>query len=241
MTSSRTRWSSILLLAGIAWLAVVATTHTFSLWRQMPEKSGAESPTQPPSRRQLLAGAGVGSAVAIASEPAFAYEKFKDPTGEWSLVFPTGYQSSKSSGGMYQFFYRDMIEVLESIGVRIQKTKRKSLDEIGDAKTVAEKLMKEIVPEGAPTDIIKATSKIDKGGRRQDIIEYVYQWKFDDRLAQQLGRRKFQLHNKALVQIEKKKQYLVVISAEERRWKEAGGVLECVIDSFTVTGNGVSA
>ncbi|CAE7246037.1 unnamed protein product [Symbiodinium necroappetens] len=100
---------------------------------------------------------------------------------------------------------------------------------------VAEKLLKDVVPEGAPQEIISATSKKDEIGHRIDIIEYVYQWKFDDAMARQLRRKKFQLHCKAAVVVSRKKQFVLTIASEENRWPIRGDDYQIAIDTFKLT------
>lgn len=212
------------LLIGLTWFMAV---RCFSLWR--PGPSGRANTDVPSSaRRQLLGGFGV--AVAAPALPALAFETYKDPSGTWEFRYPTGLQKSESK--LYNYFVRDIIEPLESVGVRISPSTRKSLDEVGDANEVAKKLVEDTVPKGAPLEIIKAESKYDKEGRRTDIIEYAYQWKFDSQAAMQLGRKRFQLHSKALVTVDKKRQYLVLVSVEEPRWTISGDLLCTAIDTF---------
>ncbi|CAE7353983.1 hypothetical protein AK812_SmicGene25997 [Symbiodinium microadriaticum] len=100
---------------------------------------------------------------------------------------------------------------------------------------VAEKLLKDVVPEGAPQEIISATSKKDEIGHRIDIIEYAYQWKFDDAMARQLRRKKFQLHCKAAVVVSRKKQFVLTIASEENRWPIRGDDYQIAIDTFKLT------
>jgi len=192
--------------------------------------SSADREGQAARRRQLLGGLGV--VAASPALPALAFESYKDPSGIWEMKYPTGLQKSDSK--LYTYFLRDIIEPLESVGVRISDTKRKSLDEIGDAMAVGKKLMEDSVPKGAPQEILKATTQYDKEGRRQDIIEYAYQWKFSDDLAKQVGRKKFQLHCKALVMVERKKQFLVLASVEEPRWQVSGDLLGVALDTFKI-------
>jgi len=214
------------LLFGLSWFVA---GRSFSLWRPgAPSQADHEGPTA--RRRQLLGGLGV--VAASPALPALAFESYKDPSGIWEMKYPTGLQKSESK--LYTYFLRDIIEPLESVGVRISDTKRKSLDEIGDAMEVGRKLMEDSVPKGAPQEIIKATTQYDKEGRRQDIIEYAYQWKFSDELAKQVGRKKFQLHCKALVMVDRKKQFLVLASVEEPRWQVSGDLLGVALDTFKV-------
>lgn len=211
-------------ILGFTWLIV---GRSFSLWRpEQSDRMNAKSHFS--ERRQLLAG--LGAAVVTPAMPALAFEAYKDPSGTWEFKYPTGLQKSESK--LYNFFVRDLIEPLESVGVRVSPTTRKSLDEIGDANEVAKKLLEDTVPKGAPKEIIKAESKYDKEGRRTDIIEYAYQWKFDETTARAVGRQRFQLHSKALITIERKKQYLVLVSVEEPRWKNSGDLLGTAIDTF---------
>jgi len=183
-------------------------------------------------RRQLIGGMGI---VAASPElPALAFETYKDSNGLWEFKYPTGLQKSESKtyNGV---FLRDIIEPLESVGLRIIPTNRKSLDEIGDVNEVAKKLLADVVPKGAPQEVIKAESKIDREGRRQDIIEYRYQWRFDKDMAARLGRNKFQLHCKAIVMIEQKKQYLLLEAVEEPRWEMVGDMLGLALETFKLT------
>mmetsp|Transcript_7801 Transcript_7801/g.12408 ORF Transcript_7801/g.12408 Transcript_7801/m.12408 type:complete len:250 (+) Transcript_7801:78-827(+) len=180
-------------------------------------------------RRQLLAG--LGLAAAAPAVPAFAAESYTDINEGFEFRYPNGLQKSSSPG--YDVFLRDILEPLEFIGVKVTETKRNNLDEVGTPQEVAEKLLKDLVPEGAPKEIISAKSRDDKYGfGRQDIIEFAYQWKFDEGMARQLGRKRFQVHMKALVSINRGKQFLVVIGSEENRWDLRGTDYNSAIDTF---------
>ncbi|CAE7528095.1 unnamed protein product [Symbiodinium natans] len=100
---------------------------------------------------------------------------------------------------------------------------------------VAEKLLKDVVPEGAPQEIISVSSKQDELGHRVDYVEYAYQWKFDDAMARQLRRKKFQLHCKAAVVVARKKQFVLTIASEENRWPVRGDDYKIAIDTFKLT------
>mmetsp|Transcript_40638 Transcript_40638/g.81894 ORF Transcript_40638/g.81894 Transcript_40638/m.81894 type:complete len:248 (-) Transcript_40638:85-828(-) len=223
--SARVRLPAFVLLIGTSWVAAGHYFRAFALGRLPAAEGDATNQLQ---RRSVLGGLGI--AAAAPSLPALAFETYKDLQNGVSFTYPTGLQ--KSDNKVYKFFVRDVIEPLESIGVKVIPTTRKGLDEIGDASEVAKKLVEDSIPPGAPKEIIKAESKVDKGGRRYDVIEYAYQWKFDPEMAQQVGRKRFQLHNKALVTIDKKKQYLVVVSTEEQRWATQGDLLSLAVDTF---------
>lgn len=180
------------------------------------------------SRRSLLVGTGLTAA--LPAMPALADELYRDNLQGYSFKYPNGLQ--KSNNKVFSVFLRDIIEPLESLGVKVTPTKRKSLDEIGDAQAVAKKLVADTIPTGAPSEVIKATTKTDAQGRRYDIVEFRYQWFFDEETAQQLRRDRFQLHQKALIQIDKKKQYLLLISIEENRWDIKSDQMSEAIDTW---------
>jgi hypothetical protein len=209
-------------LIGLAWAGVSCST-AFSAFRKP-----AGEPAKGLERRQLISG--LGLAAALPATPAMAYETYKDSNLGFEFKYPTGLQ--KYDSDKYNYFLRDIIEPLESIGVKVQDTNRKSLDEVGDAMTVAQKLLEDTTPAKAPREIISAVSKKDGQGRRFDVIEYRYQWKFDKGLAQQLGRTRYQLHNKALVYIVRKKQYTVLATCEEDRYPVQGDQLGLGVDTF---------
>mmetsp|Transcript_64907 Transcript_64907/g.125259 ORF Transcript_64907/g.125259 Transcript_64907/m.125259 type:complete len:196 (-) Transcript_64907:86-673(-) len=149
-------------------------------------------------------------------------------------VFNSGTQTaSRSQTTRFSMcFFRDIVEPLESLGLKVTPTKRKSLEEIGDAMAVGKKLVADTIPTGAPNEIITAKSKEDALGRRYDIIEFRYQWYFEEELARQLGRQRFQLHQKALIQIYNKKQYLLLVSIEEPRWEIKSDQMLQAIDTW---------
>jgi len=223
---AQARLLAFALIVGALCLGAGHYARGFALWRQPVAGEGEAAAV--PQRRAVLGGLGI--AAAAPALPALAFESYRDLRNGISFTYPTGLQ--KSDNKAYDFFVRDVIEPLESIGVKVTPTSRKSLEEIGDAMAVGQKLLDDTVPPKAPKEIIKAETKYDKNGRRFDVIEYVYQWKFDPELAQQLGRTRFQLHSKALVTIEKKKQVLVLASAEEPRWPVQGDQLGLAIDTF---------
>lgn len=228
---------AVVVLVGTAWVAATSVwnlrTLDFSLWTpaaSTPEAAGQAAD----QRRRTLIG---GLAIAVAAPlPAFAYETYKDSNLGFEFKYPTGLQKTESSA--YNLFLRDIIEPLESVGVKVTDTKRKSLDEIGDPETVAKLLMEDSIPKGAPRELIKVKSKTDGNGRRVDIVEYAYQWKFDPEMAKKVGKKRFQLHQKALITIDRKRQYVVFVGAEEERWLTSGeGDLASAIDTFTLTFN----
>ena len=55
--------------------------------------------------------------------------RYGDQNVGYEFKFPTGPQKSTNKG--YDVFLRDIIEPLEFIGLKITKTDRKSLDEVG--------------------------------------------------------------------------------------------------------------
>jgi len=228
--AARVRLPALSLLLGLAWL-MAGGAKNFALWRS-PAGAGGASESMGATRRQLLGGSlGLVAAAVPPAGPALAFETFKDEITGYRFVYPQGYQKSQSPA--YNIFLRDVIEPLESIGVKVLDTTRKSLDEIGDAKTVGKKLLDDILPKGAPREIYSAESKQEKTtGRRYDIIEYSFQWKFDPETAKTAGKVRYQLHQKALITINKKKQFLVVIGCEENRWPVQGEVLDTVIKTF---------
>jgi len=197
-------------------LLLVGRHHTFGFVCGPHSKDGWSGvpSTALEGRRSLLVSTGL--TVALPAVPAQADEIYKDNLQGFSFRYTNGLQ--KSNNKVFTVFLRDIIEPLESLGVKVTPTKRKSLDDVGDAMVVAKKLVEDTIPTGAPSEIISAKSKTDVLGRRYDIIEFRYQWFFDEETAKQVRRDRFQLHQKALIQIDKKKQYLLLISIEENRW-----------------------
>merc|ERR1711924_495772 len=133
-----------------------------------------------------------------------------------------GLQESKNP--KYRKFYRDIIEVLDSVGVQVADSNRNSLDEVGTPEEVANKLIDLNVPKGAPFEIVQVFSKKDAMGRRRDFIEYVFQWKYSQEMQRNLGKKKFNLHNYAMITVDndQKKQYIVIATAEDKRWGIVG-------------------
>mmetsp|Transcript_50344 Transcript_50344/g.146045 ORF Transcript_50344/g.146045 Transcript_50344/m.146045 type:complete len:251 (+) Transcript_50344:68-820(+) len=225
---ARVRLPALVLAIGVC-LAGGHLACGFALWR-LPAAGEGTAAAQP---RRLAVLGGLGVAASAPALPALAYETYKDLPNGYSFTYPSGLQKSENKA--YTVFLRDVIEPLESVGVKVTPTTRKSLDEIGDAMEVAKRILADNVPSKAPQEIIKAESKLDRNGRRIDVIEYAYQWKFDDDMAQKMGRQRFQLHNKALVSIDKRKQYFVLASAEEPRWPVQGDQLGLAVDTFKFT------
>jgi len=215
---------SICALATLAWVFLGQLEYSF-----VPPM-GSQEAAPDMQRRRLLGGLGLLSATPAA--PALAYERFKDTNEGVEFTYPTGLQRSENP--KFKIFLRDVIEPLESVGLEVIDTKRTSLDDIGDAKTVAAKLLDEVVPKGAPKEIISAETKFDKfTKRRYDIIEYAFQWKFDPSVRNMMGgRARYQLHNKALITVANRRQYLVVASAEEQNWPVRGDQLTLALDTF---------
>jgi hypothetical protein len=221
-----------LLLLGIAAIAFRPFDVSLSfLWSKRADGPKHISDLQAglaSSRRGILLG--LPGVAAFQAAPAFAKESYRDDANGYEFNYPTGLQQSKNPE--YSVFFRDIIEVLDSIGVQTAETDRKDLSEIGKPEDVAAKLISVNVPKQAPREIIKVTSKTDKEGRRRDYVEYVYQWQFSKDMAQNLGRTKFQLHNYAMVCLDEKRQYIVIATAEDRRWPIIGDELKETVDKF---------
>eukprot|EP00931_Biecheleriopsis_adriatica_P118567 TRINITY_DN93939_c0_g1_i1.p1 TRINITY_DN93939_c0_g1~~TRINITY_DN93939_c0_g1_i1.p1 ORF type:complete len:239 (-),score=51.12 TRINITY_DN93939_c0_g1_i1:75-791(-) len=178
-------------------------------------------------RRQLLGGLALTSALPA---PAFAFETYEDKYKGFGLKLPTGVQKYDNKG--YDYFWRDLLEPLEFIAVKVLDSTRNDLKEVGPPEEVAKKIMGDLIPQGAPQELISATSGTNGLGGREDTIEFAYQWKFDQQMARMLGRQKFQLHAKAKVTVANKKQYLVIIASEENRWQFRGEDYKIALDSF---------
>jgi len=193
-----------------------------------PAQQLAEEPVA--GRRKMLASLGVLPALPAAS--ALALEEYTDQVLGIKFNHPLGLQKSQYKG--YNVFLRDILQPLEYIGVKVVETQRKSLDDVGKPEEVAKKLVADLVPKKAPQEIIKVESFKDLAGRRNDIVEFAYQWVFDDATAKMVGRSKFQAHCKALVTIYNEKEYRVVIASEEDRWEFRSRDYGPAIDTFTI-------
>eukprot|EP00419_Tripos_fusus_P025463 CAMPEP_0172712672 /NCGR_PEP_ID=MMETSP1074-20121228/61236_1 /TAXON_ID=2916 /ORGANISM="Ceratium fusus, Strain PA161109" /LENGTH=247 /DNA_ID=CAMNT_0013536631 /DNA_START=100 /DNA_END=843 /DNA_ORIENTATION=- len=225
----RSRMLALAVLASMT-LIFVGSHHAFGFVSGPNSKDGQTGvpSTALESRRSLLVSTGlVATAPAL---PAQADETYKDNGLGVQFRYPNGLQ--KSNNKVFNVFFRDIVEPLESLGLKVTPTKRKSLEEIGDAMAVGKKLVADTIPTGAPNEIITAKSKEDALGRRYDIIEFRYQWYFEEELARQLGRQRFQLHQKALIQIYNKKQYLLLVSIEEPRWEIKSDQMLQAIDTW---------
>ncbi|CAE7407012.1 PPL1 [Symbiodinium microadriaticum] len=108
-------------LAGLGLLGALRAGAAFASTRQAVE-GAKEVP-----RRQLLTGAGLSTA--LTATPALAFETWVDSNQGYEFKFPTGPQKSTLKG--YDVFYRDILEPLEYIGVKIVGTQRNSLDDVG--------------------------------------------------------------------------------------------------------------
>eukprot|EP00929_Paragymnodinium_shiwhaense_P036834 TRINITY_DN196_c0_g1_i2.p1 TRINITY_DN196_c0_g1~~TRINITY_DN196_c0_g1_i2.p1 ORF type:complete len:266 (+),score=89.33 TRINITY_DN196_c0_g1_i2:78-875(+) len=224
-----------LLLCGAALAWLQGGERSFALWRApanagLADAEATEESLVQTNRRAAIGG--LGAAVAAAPVlPALAYESFTDASKGYAFKYPTGLEKFDRKG--YATFLRDLIEPLEYIGVEVTDTKRKTVEEIGTDEEIAKKMLKELVPDKAPQELIKTSSKTDSSGRKFIIIEYRFQWKFDPDLATQLGRRTYQLHCKALLAVNKRKQYILSTGAEEARWEVHGeGGLDAAIQTF---------
>lgn len=165
-------------------------------------------------------------------QSALALEEYTDQVLGIKFNHPLGLQKSQYKG--YNVFLRDILQPLEYIGVKVVETQRKSLDDVGKPEEVAKKLVADLVPKKAPQEIIKVESFKDLAGRRNDIVEFAYQWVFDDATAKMVGRSKFQAHCKVLVTIYNEKEYRVVIASEEDRWEFRSRDYGPAIDTFTI-------
>eukprot|EP00929_Paragymnodinium_shiwhaense_P036833 TRINITY_DN196_c0_g1_i1.p1 TRINITY_DN196_c0_g1~~TRINITY_DN196_c0_g1_i1.p1 ORF type:complete len:310 (+),score=86.10 TRINITY_DN196_c0_g1_i1:341-1270(+) len=242
MRRSERKTPAALLLCGAALAWLQGSEHSFAFWRapaaSQPSQADAGLADAESNEGSLVqmnrrtAFGGLGAAVVAAPVlPALAYESFTDASKGYAFKYPTGLEKFDRKG--YATFLRDLIEPLEYIGVEVTDTKRKTVEEIGTDEEIAQKMLKELVPDKAPQELIKTSSKTDSSGRKFIIIEYRFQWKFDPDLATQLGRRTYQLHCKALLAVNKRKQYILSTGAEEARWEVHGeGGLDAAIQTF---------
>ncbi|CAE7251540.1 ANK2 [Symbiodinium necroappetens] len=113
-------------LAALGLLGALRAGAAFASTRQAVE-GAKEVP-----RRQLLTGAGLSTA--LTATPALAFETWVDSNQGYEFKFPTGPQKSTLKG--YDVFYRDILEPLEYIGVKIVGTQRNSLDDVGTPQEV---------------------------------------------------------------------------------------------------------
>merc|ERR1719409_212809 len=219
-------------LAVATWLCISAGVRSFVQGRPVARSEigvETEEATLVPMNRRLALG-GLGAAVAAPAMPAMAFESFSDASKGYAFKYPTGLEKFDRKG--YSTFLRDLIEPLEFIGVQTVPTKRKDIDEIGTTEEIAAKMMKELVPATAPQELISA-KEVKKNGNKYVTIEYAFQWKFDQDTAEQLGRKSYQLHAKALLAVSRKKQYILSTGAEEPRWQVHGeGLLDTCIQTF---------
>eukprot|EP00439_Symbiodinium_sp_Y106_P001179 s419_g1.t1 len=108
------------ILAGLGLLGALRAGAAFASTRQAVE-GAKEVP-----RRQLLTG---DVKAVYPASPALAFETWVDSNQGYEFKFPTGPQKSTLKG--YDVFYRDILEPLEYIGVKIVGTQRNSLDDVG--------------------------------------------------------------------------------------------------------------
>ncbi|CAE7286082.1 PPL1, partial [Symbiodinium pilosum] len=114
------RAGALLAVLGLI-VALHAAGAAFSSTRQPPQE-----PKDATHRRQLLTG--VGLSTALTATPALA-DTYEDSNQGYEFQFPTGPQKSSLKG--YDVFYRDILEPLEYIGLKVVKTERNSLDDVG--------------------------------------------------------------------------------------------------------------
>lgn len=217
---------AIQLSLGLAFVLSLQNNYFLNFVPARPVHQLVEEPVA--GRRQMLASLGLLPALPAAS--ALALETYFDQELGIKFNHPLGLQKSQYKG--YNVFLRDILQPLEYIGVKVVETNRTSLDEVGTPEQVAKKLVADLVPKKAPQEIISVSSFKDVSGRRNDIIEYAYQWVFDEATAKQTGRTKFQAHCKALVTVKNEKEYRVVIGSEEDRWERRNKDYTPAIDTF---------
>mmetsp|Transcript_43696 Transcript_43696/g.100865 ORF Transcript_43696/g.100865 Transcript_43696/m.100865 type:complete len:237 (+) Transcript_43696:95-805(+) len=186
-------------------------------------------------RRQLFGG--LAGAALLPASPAFAFETYSDIQKGFEFRYPTGLQKSADpTTKFYDIFLRDILQPLEGVTVKVTDTSRNSLSEIGALKEVGIKLMEDSIPPQAPREFLGATTRTDKAGREYAIFEWHYQWKFPEDLAVQLERKKYQLREKAILVIDRKRQFVGKMSIEEERWGERAKPddLGVFVDTFRI-------
>mmetsp|Transcript_1624 Transcript_1624/g.2844 ORF Transcript_1624/g.2844 Transcript_1624/m.2844 type:complete len:237 (-) Transcript_1624:134-844(-) len=228
--SSTARRAARLGLAGLVCFAFAQSSFStsFVFGKVQSEKAADATP-----RRQLLGG--LAGASLLPASPAFAFETYSDIQKGFEFRYPTGLQKSADpSTKFYDVFLRDILQPLEGVTVKVTDTSRNSLSEIGELKEVGIKLMEDSIPQQAPREFLGATIRTDKVGRQYAIFEWHYQWKFPDDLARQLERKKYQLREKAILVIDRKRQFVGKMSVEEERWAERAKAddLGVFVDTF---------
>eukprot|EP00403_Amphidinium_massartii_P008263 CAMPEP_0178423176 /NCGR_PEP_ID=MMETSP0689_2-20121128/27554_1 /TAXON_ID=160604 /ORGANISM="Amphidinium massartii, Strain CS-259" /LENGTH=238 /DNA_ID=CAMNT_0020044763 /DNA_START=96 /DNA_END=812 /DNA_ORIENTATION=- len=196
-----------------------------------PAPAGSED--QSIQRRNIVGG--LAGAALLPASPAFAFETYTDLNKGFEFIYPTGLQkSADSSTKFYDVFLRDILQPLEGVSVKVTETSRNNLKEIGELKEIGIKLMDDSVPPQAPREFLGATMRKDRQGREYAVFEWHYQWKFPEELARQLERKKYQLREKAILVIDRKRQFVGKMSIEEERWSERAKPddLGVFVDSF---------
>ncbi|MBE9051920.1 photosystem II reaction center PsbP family protein [Nostocales cyanobacterium LEGE 11386] len=156
---------------------------------------------------------------------AAGFKSFVDTTDGYEFLYPNGWLQVKVANGPDVVFH-DLIEVSENVSVVISPVPdNKSLTELGTPTEVGYKLGKAALAppnSGRSAELVNALER-ESQGKTYYILEY------EVKLPNREDR-----HNVASVAVSRGKLFTFNASIPERRWQRVQGMMEDVVNSFSV-------
>lgn len=156
---------------------------------------------------------------------AAGLKSFIDSSDGYQFLYPNGWLQVKVANGPDVVFH-DLIEVSENVSVVISPVPEgKTLSELGTPTEVGYKLGKAAL---APPDSGRSAELVNAAEREVDGKTY-YLLEYEVKLANKQER-----HNIASVAVSRGKLFTLNASIPEKRWQRVKGMIDEVVNSFSV-------
>jgi photosystem II oxygen-evolving enhancer protein 2 len=156
---------------------------------------------------------------------ASGLKSFVDTNDGYQFLYPNGWLQVKVANGPDVVFH-DLIEVSENVSVVISPVPEgKTLSELGPPTEVGYKLGKAAL---APPDSGRSAELVNAAQREVDGKTY-YLLEYEVKLPNQQQR-----HNIASIAVSRGKLFTLNASIPEKRWQRVKGMIDEVVNSFSV-------
>ncbi|MEH2402855.1 MAG: photosystem II reaction center PsbP [Nostoc sp.] len=156
---------------------------------------------------------------------AAGLKSFVDTSDGYQFLYPNGWLQVKVANGPDVVFH-DLIEVSENVSVVISPVQEgKTLSELGTPTEIGYKLGKAAL---APPDSGRSAELVNAAQREVDGKIY-YLLEYEVKLPNQQER-----HNIASVAVSRGKLFTFNASIPEKRWQRVKGMIDQVVNSFSV-------
>lgn len=176
------------------------------------------------SRREaLVAAAALATSLSVAPEARAGipsgFTPISDSIKGYAFLYPFGWQEVAVDG--VDLVYKDTIEPLENVSLKIIPTKTEKITDLGSPEVVGKTLVESVLTTPSANPKILKTSSREAEGKTYYQVEFVAD------VGPVLKR-----HQLATVGISQGRLFLLTTGANERRWDKMKNKLEIVAKSF---------